>query len=398
MKLLQIYNRPLGTGGEEFVVRKIDELFAPTGQIVTHMFGSSDWIGPQAPPKWKQALWTIYNPQSVATIRKLQQQNHADAWLFHTVYPVGSPSLYAEALRQNIPIIQYVHNFRPFCITSYVTPGKDVPPLRDYRHTFWREFKTAAWQQSRVKTAILGFGLLLLHAKWLRAVKAWVTLTNVMRQKFIEAGIPAESIFVLPYPWTPMTTPPIAPEENYYLFLGRLSEEKGIPVLCRAWEILRSKLGKDAPRLIIGGSGPLEDYVVAEARKNPLIEYRGLISGTAKTQTIAGCRAMVAPSVWSEPRAIVTYEAYDHVKPMLASSAGGFPETVIDGTTGLLHDPGNAVQLAQQIIDLNASADRRRAMGQKGREWLLAQPTPTQWMDLFNRIVEFAKHSTKQPR
>jgi glycosyltransferase involved in cell wall biosynthesis len=396
MKILQVYNRPLGKGGEEFVVNTIDRLFGASGQFVTHFFNSSDWVGPDAPPKWKQGLWTLYNPQSAATMRKLQQQTHADAWLFHGVFPIGSPSIFREAIRQRVPVIQYVHNFRPFSISPYSVPAENEPPISRYLRTFAHEIRSGAWQDSRVKTAALGVALLSLHLRWLRVVKAWITLTNVMRNKFIEGGIPAANVFTLPYPWTPIPNPTHPPEQNHYLFLGRLSEEKGVPVLCSAWEIIRQKLGTDGPKLIIGGSGPLDDFVALESKKNPLIDFRGVIGGNEKIEAINTCRAMIAPSVWSEPRAIVTYEAYDYSKPMLASRAGGFTETVIDGTTGLLHTPGNAEQLADQVIQLNQAAELRRQMGLAGRKWLLAQPTPSQWLDQFRKIVGHAKQSTRE--
>jgi glycosyltransferase involved in cell wall biosynthesis len=390
MKILQVYNKPLGTGGEEFVVNRLQALYGPQGEFTTYLFNSSEWTGVDGPPKWKQALWTLYNPQSAQKLREVQNQLQADAWLFHGVFPVGSPSVFREALRQRVPVIQYIHNFRPFSVSSYM-PAASLPPLRNVGQTFLREIRTAAWQNSRLKTGMLAAALVLLHMRWLKAVKAWISLSDSMRDKFIEAGIPPASIFTLPYPWLPFKTVPHAIEGNYYLYLGRLSEDKGVKVLCETWNIISQKLRNNAPRLVIGGNGPLADYVTAETKRNPLIEYRGVIAGDEKVRTIAGCRAMLAPSVCWDSRAVVTYEAYDFAKPMLSSTSGGFSETVKQGVTGLLHEPGNATQFAEQIIELNKSAERRRAMGQKGREWLLWQPTPEQWLNNFTQIVKYAQ-------
>ena len=64
MNVLQIYNRPRGEGGEYVVVQQIHQLLSKFPNSSTLYFDTSDWTGPDAPPKWKQALWTIYNPQS----------------------------------------------------------------------------------------------------------------------------------------------------------------------------------------------------------------------------------------------------------------------------------------------------------------------------------------------
>ncbi|MGZ5543760.1 MAG: hypothetical protein ACXWIU_03720, partial [Limisphaerales bacterium] len=198
MKLLQVYNRPRGEGGEYVVVQQIDRLLSESKNSRTCYFDTSAWTGPNAPAKWKQALWTIYNPSSARELRKHQEEVHAQAWLFHNVFPVGSASLYREGLRQKIPIIQFIHNFRPFSVSSYIRADCERPFEQILRHRFWHEIKAGAWQESRIKTAVLATGLLALRRlKWLRAVKAWVATTNFMRDKFVEAGVPASDIFVL---------------------------------------------------------------------------------------------------------------------------------------------------------------------------------------------------------
>ena len=99
---------------------------------------------------------------------------------------------------------------------------------------------------------------------------------------------------------------------------------------------------------------------------------------------------MIAPSLWWEPLGLVTYEAYDYSKPMLAAASGGLSETVQHGTTGMLHRPGNAGELAEQILLLESNSSRRLEMGRRGREWLLANTGRTDWLrkfdDVLNRI------------
>jgi glycosyltransferase involved in cell wall biosynthesis len=406
VNILQVYNRPREFGGEEAVVRQLAALSTSDLKFDTYYFETAEWLGPNAPSKISQAFRTIYNPDSARRLREQQQRTRADAWLFHGIFPVGSPSLYCEALRLNVPVIQYIHNFRPFSINSYLWAGGQLS-INDLGQTFRREIRAGAWQNSKAKTAVLATSLLALHKlKWLRAVKAWIATTNFMRDKFIEAGVPAADIFVLRQMWqvrspgfsrpdvrTPNAQEPVElnPEGNHFLFLGRLIEEKGVKVLCEAWDIVRQRLGASAPQLVIAGNGPLDNWIRERAKQNPLIVYNGPVSGEQKTQLIATCRAMIAPSIWWEPLGLVTYEAYDFAKPMLAARSGGLSETVQHGVTGFLHQPGNATELAEHVIRTNASADLRRQMGEKGRAWLLQQPTQQQWIENFKQLVAYTK-------
>ena len=156
-------------------------------------------------------------------------------------------------------------------------------------------------------------------------------------------------------------------------------------------KILQNRFAAQSPpKLVIGGAGPLENVVRQAAKENPLIEYRGLLSGEMKTEAIRSCRAMLAPSLWWEPLGLVTYEAYDYFKPMLAARSGGLTETVIDGETGLLHEPGNAEELAQQVMAVSESPDRAIEMGRAGRRWLLANTSIAAWQERFCGIVEYA--------
>ena len=126
------------------------------------------------------------------------------------------------------------------------------------------------------------------------------------------------------------------------------------------------------------------------AAQNPRVEFRGLVGGSEKHGLLAGCRAMIAPSLWWEPLGLVTYEAYDHGKPMLAARSGGLTETVVHGETGLLHEPGNAAELARQVIELDASPQRRIEMGRAGRGWLLENTNERDWLEKFTSVVAHA--------
>ena len=385
-RLLQIFNVYLEKGGEEAVVDRMTELLRRDYPVEDCSFSSFDWQGPQAPPVWKQAAWMLWNPASLRKLREIQASCRANVWLVHNVFPVGSAAIYREALVQRIPVLYYVHNFRPFSVNGYLWAGDALAP-EGLRQNYWREIRHGAWQDSRVKTAWFAF---VLHAMrgmgWFRAIKGWIAISEFMRRAFIEAGVPAEDIFTVPHFWNPRPEPS-SRDDGYFLYLGRLIPAKGLAVLFEAWRCVEEELGTRAPRLIIGGMGPLEGEIRKACAASRRVEFVGRVSGQEKSDLIAGCAAMVAPSLWWEPLGLVTYESYDYGKPMLAARSGGLTETVIDGSTGLLHTPGDARELAGQVIRLHRDPGLRREMGARGRSWLLEHAGEAFWLERFQKAV-----------
>jgi len=389
-KLLQVFNHYLESGGEEASVHRIFDLLSSSMEIHRCAFESRDWTGAGAPPGWRQAMMMIRNPSALAILRKEHNACRADAWLVHNVFPVGSAAIYREALKLKIPIIYFIHNFRPFSVNGYLWAGAEIAG-GGLRKNYWHEIRHGAWQNSVIKTAWFAIVLSLMHRLgWFEAVKAWVAISDFMREKFIEAGVPAADVFTVRHAWRPMEAPPAPRDRGYYLFLGRLIPAKGINVLFDAWKILREELGDHAPKLAIAGAGPMKARVRELAAKNSLVEFRGLVRGGEKHELLENCRAMIAPSLWWEPLGLVTYEAYDFGKPMLAARSGGLTETVMHGQTGFLHEPGNAAELARQVVELEANPDRRVEMGRRGREWLIENTNEEAWRRNIKKVVEHA--------
>jgi glycosyltransferase involved in cell wall biosynthesis len=394
-RLLQISNRTLGIGGLNLAVERMGALLAERCEIRECFFQSADWAGPDAPSVALQALWLVHNPEALQTVLAAHRDLRADAWIIHNWIPVVSAGVYAAARKARVPIVQFVHNYRPFSVNSYLWVERNLP-VKQWRRNFMREVAVGSWQDSRLKTAWLAMVLGSLHWRGsFRAVNAWVAVSEFMRDQFVEAGLPATKVFALRHSWRPLAQPPQQSNGDHYLFLGRLIAEKGVRVLVDAWDLVAQRAGAGAPRLVIGGRGPFEGWVVEAARRNPLIEYRGEVSGTAKHSLLAGCRALIAPSIWREPLGLVVYEAFDYARPVLAARSGGLAELVQPGKTGLLHNPGNPAELADHVLQLERAPDLRRSFGQAGREWLLANTREDEWHHCFLEIVEQAVRQAK---
>ncbi len=389
--LLQVFNRYLHTGGEE---KSVDRIYRHAGmrhEMSRCFFDSAEWKQPGAPGMAGQAMRLFYNAESRLRFESAIDEHRPEAALFHNLYPVASPSLYRAAQKRRLPVIQYLHNFRPFCVSGTVHARGQIL-TEALRGNYWREVKFASWQDSAVKSAAFAVMLKLLHASgWLGSVKTWVAISEFMRDRLVESGVPADRIFALRHSWDAMSQAPVAEDAGYYLIMCRLVEVKGIAPLLEAWQALRGQLGGRTPELHIAGEGPLAPLVRAHAASNPSVKFLGLISGQAKHEALTRCRAVMVPSTWWEPLGLVTYEAYDYAKPVLAARSGGLTETVSNHVTGLLHEPGNVNEIVRDVLAMEArNRDERHALGSAGRDWLLREAGVKAWQDRFDEIVDFA--------
>jgi glycosyltransferase involved in cell wall biosynthesis len=169
-----------------------------------------------------------------------------------------------------------------------------------------------------------------------------------------------------------------------FLFLGRLTEEKGLRVLLDAWEIVEQT--STVAHLTITGDGPLAAEVQRRCEGMKRATWVGFKTGEDKRQLLRNTTALIVPSIWWEPLGLVLYEAYDYGKPVLAARSGGIVDHVVDELTGLLHEPGDFHALASHILAAIADPASCRSMGVNGRKLLLERNTNV-WIHEFDDFV-----------
>jgi len=394
IRLLQVFNQYLEKGGEEVWVNEIARLSGREFRATDLRFQSREWKGRNAPTLFRQARQVWDNPESRARLRAAVENTRPDVLLYHNLIPVGSLGLYDEARALGIPVVQYIHNFRPFSASGTMWVNGQVNPAALTGNP-WPEILGRAWERSFLKTFLVAsYQAKLIKSGTLDVVNTWIAVSEFMRERFIEAGIPSERVVTLRHCWHSRAVPDGSRMSNYYLFLGRLVAEKGVFMLLEAWKILEKRLGKDCPRLIIAGSGPAETLVHSIVNRMQSVICVGFVEGRTKEELLHGCRALVAPSIWWEPLGLIVYEAYDYGRPVLAAASGGLQETVSDGVTGFLHEPGNAEDLADDVIRMEEAGTKGRLdMGDAGRHWLLDHACPDTWLRRFTEILHKAGKS-----
>ena len=163
----------------------------------------------------------------------------------------------------------------------------------------------------------------------------------------------------------------VDPERPYVIFVGRITRQKGVPVLLRA----AASLDPSAQLVLCAGAADTQELgeevasLVAElqASRTGVLWIPEMLPKPEIIQLLTHALAFVCPSVY-EPLGIVNLEAMACSTAVVASRVGGIPEVVDDRVTGLLVPPDNPAALADALNLLLRDPGRAEAMGQAGRE------------------------------
>lgn len=147
----------------------------------------------------------------------------------------------------------------------------------------------------------------------------------------------------------------------YFLFFGRLSREKGILTLVRAFLSVKDRLG-DAWQLRIVGEGPERvsiEQLVAEHHAENRVRLLGYKTGEDLQRQVGNARFSVLCSEWRENMPYSGLESLAAQTPIIGARIGGIPELVVDGETGFQYEAGNQQELAEMLVRA-AAVDRQR--------------------------------------
>ncbi|MGE0866867.1 MAG: glycosyltransferase family 4 protein, partial [Vicinamibacterales bacterium] len=169
------------------------------------------------------------------------------------------------------------------------------------------------------------------------------------------------------------------PQDLRILYVGRVEARKGVKVLVDAFEQVISKRSSTARLRIVGphsywDAQPSGYYAEIKARcdANDRIELRGpTYLDTELAEIYRDAAVSVVPSTFPEALGLTSIEAQASGTPVVVSDAGGLPETVAAGESGLVFANGNVEQLGDAVLGLLASEPRRTAMAIAARRWAM---------------------------
>jgi glycosyltransferase involved in cell wall biosynthesis len=331
VRILVVHNR-YGSAlpsGENLVVDDEVAALRDRGHQVSTYFRSSDEIATW--PKGKQArnvLTPIRSRIAEDHVAAMIDRDSPEVMHVHNLYPLISPSVIKVARSKSVPVVQTVHNHRHVCVKG--TYFRDGHVCRDCLGARFPvpAIRHACYRDSHVQSALMATS----HAvnrPIFDLVDRYIALTDEVAAHLRDYGVPTERIAIKP---NSVPDPGAAPDrpDGGFAFVGRLSEEKGIELLCGAWRRLPDGMLGD---LSVFGDGPLRYLVDDLAAARSDVHVAGAVQPAAALNAIRSAAIVVIPSTCPDVFPRVAVESLASGRPILTTAVGGLP-SIVDPTCG----------------------------------------------------------------
>lgn len=290
----------------------------------------------------------VYSLEAKRKMRAILRDFQPDIVHVHNVYHQLSPSIFSPVKKAGIPLVMTLHDYK------LVSPNYSL----FVRGKIWEE--TGGWRcilDRAVHDSFLRSTLCAIETWTHRALGLYAQVdlffspSLFLKEKYYELGFRGE-IRYLPNALLSKVALPVAVERdpNLFLFFGRLSSEKGVDQLLRAWPSVRSPY-----RLKIVGEGPEKEALMKLAQELGIrerIEFAGALYGIHLERAKAEAEAVILPSRWYENMPYALLESLQAGSVVIASRLGGMAERIQHGVNGFLFDPENTEELAWLMNDL----------------------------------------------
>ncbi len=392
LRIISVHNRYLMAGGEDQVFESEARLLRERGHEVTQIEEQNAYPD-SVSKKIGMAMDCVWSRRWNREFRALLQKSHPDIVHVHNLFPRFSPSIYYACRRENVPVVQTLHNYRLLCASAELyRDGKVCEECID--HSVLRGVRYGCYQGSRLGTAVLTLmvGVHRSLRTWTNMVDCYIALTEFARQKMISGGLPAERMrvkpnFVLPDPGAK------SGPGDYAIFVGRLVESKGVRAMLEAW--------KQLPKvpLHIVGDGPCRGQVEAEltAGTVPAVTYLGRLPRADTLAAMKKARFLVFPSEWYEGFPVTIAEAFACAVPVVCTRLGAMQEIVSDGLTGLHFEVGDLQDFRRKVEWAWIQPGEMEIMGRCARQEFERKYTAGRNIVMLEQAYEFAMASRGIP-
>ena len=273
----------------------------------------------------------------------------------HNTFPLFPREVHELAFARGVPVIQSLHNYRFICVGALLM--RDGVPCEECIGTNGTSgVRYGCYNGSKLQSAALSVGNAFYNVKkWrAKALLHFITPSAFARTRFIRAGWDKSQISIKPN-LIPEPKGLISPWKDRAgaIYVGRLSEEKGIPELLKAWKNVSLE-----ESLTIVGAGPLEQEVRDAVSKDSRIHYLGKCSRNEVIEHLSKARVLVQPSVCYETFGRTLAEAAAVGTPVVTSSGGALEELAV--RSGGLAINGRDLQLLACLLYTSPSPRDKR--------------------------------------
>jgi glycosyltransferase involved in cell wall biosynthesis len=355
VRVLVVHNeyRSEMPSGENQVVAAEGEMLRRAGvEVDTYVRSSDELEGCGVLQRAALPIRPIFSVTDVRAIRRRIRAMRPDVVHLHNPFPLISPWVVRVAKSEGVPVVQTVHNYRHSCPAGDFF--RDGAPCEDCsgKAVPWPAVVHGCYRGSRSQSAVMAAAARAHRATW-HMVDRFLPVSEYVAGHLVKSGIPRERITVRPNSAEPRG--PVQPPGSGFVFVGRLTAEKGVSLLISAWT--ESDVWRDE-RLIVVGDGPERDLVVAASDRN--VRYEGTVDRARVTTLLDEAAVVIIPSLCYEGFPRLVAEAFERGRPVAATALGSLRELITPdvGWTA----PAQPLAFAQMI----AVAVSDPALAQKG--------------------------------
>jgi glycosyltransferase involved in cell wall biosynthesis len=391
MRILQIHAPYRHGGGEDSVVRDEASLLRAAGhEVAVHHVPN-----PRGNAKTLTALALApWNPAAASEVRRVVKRFRPDVAHIHNTWFRLSPSVPPAVHELGVPVVMTLHNYRLLCINGLLL--RDGKVCEDCVGTHpWRGVWHRCYRGSGPLSVLAASTIALSRTRhsWDHAIDRFIAPSAFTAAKIAAGGVATEKITVKPHGVEdPGKRLESASRSSTVLFVGRLSPEKGLPVLLDAWErVLPTSL-----QLVVVGDGPQRELL--QGRHTAGVRFLGWREREEVRRLMLTARALVFPSIWYESFALTVVEALAAGLPVLAAGLGAAGEIVRTVGPDWLVPSADAEGWAAALrkLESNETIDLagRRARALYANRYTL-QHSLTQLLEIYAEVAEGSRAVSK---
>lgn len=361
MKILLINNCFYPRGGSETVFFNTAELLANAGHDVVFFSledkknihtGKNEYFVKQG-NVIKRTIAYFSNTEAAKMMELLIKKEKPDIAHIHLIWGGITASIIPVIHKYGIPVVHTVHDYRMVCPAYTLKNGHGLLCKKcengHFSHCILNKCCKNSIPKSVLMSAEMYYRSVFFHPSLLFDSLIYVSYFGREIHEQMDARFKTTKANVLHnfvfWDKDQLKLKGSLVYDNYYLYYGRLSYEKGIVTLIKAFESFPTS------KLVIMGDGPLKGELKQYVNERGIIniEFLDARSGDSLYRIVSKAKFVVAPSEWYEMLGMTVIEGYSMGVPALASNIGGLAEIIKDGKTGFLFRAGDCESLKEGI-------------------------------------------------
>jgi len=326
------------------------------------------------------------------TTKELHEVQKADVVIFHNRIPFFGFSA-IEPLLEKATVIRVWHNYRNVCIAGVEFRDNEQCNLcstgrlkraygvihKCYRNNRMASIAVTVDEERAYKSR--------LHPNFHQ-----VAISRYMSMRVLNTGYPQSSVHIIPNYVEPIPVDnsiSLAAEKRDFLFVGRLTEEKGVVILLKSWSKLPRKFRREH-KLHIIGVGPLLKVVKEEEAKDTSITAHGSLMPDQIGVIAQACFVGLSPAIWEEPfgKTIVEYQSMG--LRQISTDKGGLSELIMPEPYGIRVKANDSEELSNAIIKISQGVDSIELDQFHIRHWFnknnSLEKTRNDWLNLIHKL------------